>query len=68
MTLKPKQLMYGTGEVKMELKPCPFCGGKALYATDCHIWAVICESCGARTNVYRNDDDAKEAWNRRTET
>lgn len=66
-----------------ELKPCPFCGGKAEIwhgsARDEHICfdtiSVLCFDCGARTreiwiddeNKYRAERDAIEAWNRRAE-
>lgn len=64
-----------------ELKPCPFCGGKAEITGGPEGWtptfddpdsggdpiAVICQSCGC--GLYSDFDDATEAinaWNRRT--
>jgi len=57
------KLMVETDNGKMvELKPCPFCGGKIL-----HIYhgqeGVRCESCGAKIT---DCEDAIERWNRRT--
>lgn len=45
-------------EKKIELKPCPFCGGKAIYHRTpvrtnggwCDSVTVKCEKCEARTN------------------
>lgn len=49
-----------------ELKPCPFCGGKAKINKEArHLYEVECQNCYA--NVY--DDTAEgavEYWNRRT--
>lgn len=49
-----------------ELKPCPFCGGKAKreWGLFCH--EVYCTGCQA---IIRRDGmfEAVEAWNRRTE-
>jgi len=57
----------------MELKPCPFCGGKAKvgYAiSDYNRWGVECQTCGASVEVgYGNYPDTEEAaikkWNGR---
>ena len=59
-----------------ELKPCPFCGGKAElvnYGLTGKLKVVQCSDCGARTRIQANvfDPDIKrgesiiEAWNRR---
>ena len=65
--------------MKTELKPCPFCGGKAVIRNNAFrvlvharvdIW---CKRCGVRTMEYKGidwDDThrlAIEAWNRRAE-
>lgn len=52
-----------------ELRPCPFCGGEA------RLWhpkeygitlgSVKCNSCGASTESFTDDDSAIEAWNKR---
>lgn len=57
-----------------ELKPCPFCGGKArLEAIDFDdgdsTWWVLCSVCGAETDEYSGGTeaaaDAIKAWNNR---
>ena len=58
-----------------ELKPCPFCGGKALlgFSKDEHLnerHFVICENvikCGCLTQYCNSKDKAIEKWNRRAE-
>ena len=61
----------------MNLKPCPFCGGKARvdYAIyDYNRWGVTCESCGATVEVndWDGEENTKEnavaRWNRRWKT
>ena len=54
-----------------ELKPCPFCGGKAFELhDDDEFYYVRCFGCNASTDIYsqhiKNPEDPKEAWNRRT--
>lgn len=53
----------------MELKPCPFCGGRAFIAENEELeflpW-VICSDCGCETNCFRTVEEAIKAWNRRT--
>lgn len=50
-----------------ELKPCPFCGGKAILEESKFAFNHIsCESCGARiASLYL--PDAIEAWNKRVD-
>ena len=53
-----------------ELKPCPFCGGKARLNEykDCEIWyEVWCDGCAVRTEQYENEDEAVKVWNHRVE-
>ena len=63
-----------SGERMNELKPCPFCGGKALLSHDhAGIGAsyIRCEKCGLesirfiRSFEIARDDRAVEYWNRR---
>lgn len=59
------------------LKPCPFCGGKAVLAVD-NGFRVLCSKCGAQTekrfDSYNGLTDvscvvleAIDAWNRRAD-
>lgn len=57
-----------------ELKPCPFCGGKAevdAYGLTGRVIVIKCLSCGARTRAFDTDikrgENAIEAWNRRSD-
>ena len=60
-----------------DLKPCPFCGSKAVLAHDAVISNtysyVRCDKCRARiigipiSTEYSSDEKAIEAWNRRLE-
>ena len=73
--VKIKLLKHGIGELIMdELKPCPFCGGKALLSHDhAGIGAsyIRCEKCGLESIRFlksfeiASDDKAVEFWNRR---
>ena len=46
-----------------ELKPCPFCGGRA--SKDPAAEWVQCEECGATGAAWQGQKEAIEAWNRR---
>ncbi len=56
----------------MELKPCPFCGGKAEECTEsgglfnpmCY-WFIRCKMCGSAGKVTIHPKTAAEAWNHR---
>ena len=54
-----------------ELKPCPFCGGKAEYRpagglSDAYGY-VRCENLCCEQHWYSKEKEAIEAWNRRAE-
>lgn len=52
----------------IELKPCPFCGGKAgIYSLAKYEKEAYCENCGAVSNICMTKEEAVEAWNRRAE-
>lgn len=49
-----------------ELKPCPFCGDKAIIIKSLGDYAVRCrDGCGARQAWFDSEGKAVEAWNRR---
>lgn len=64
----------------IKLKPCPFCGGEAYndyrsedrklkdgtLLTRSERFRISCRSCGGNTGWAYYEDDAIEAWNRRT--
>ena len=54
-----------TDKTKIELKPCPFCGGTNLYVGS---WSVFCDAtqggCGGGV-CARSNEEAVEKWNRR---
>lgn len=52
-----------------ELKPCPFCGGKAkiIQSSRRTLFFTACEDCDADSDYYDTEEKAAEAWNRRTE-
>ena len=64
----------------IELKPCPFCGGKAIiryhengnqYRSNLYYASkrgtVTCEKCRCALHIYAKVKDAVNAWNRRTD-
>lgn len=50
-----------------QLKPCPFCGGKAdaWESTFC-VWKVFCTECGANITL-NTDENADVLWNKRVD-
>ena len=54
-----------------ELKPCPFCGGKAKmnYYGGQHIpfYSISCSECGCKQANSIHKEAVIEAWNRRAE-
>ena len=51
-----------------KLKPCPFCGGKAIVSgCDDTLWSVICKKCAASIDYNETKQEAIEEWNRRVQ-
>ena len=57
-----------------ELKPCPFCGGEgeiysyhAMFDPKERV-TIRCKTCGGNCGVWRQNDIATLAWNRREES
>ena len=52
-----------------KLKPCPFCGGKAILSEDkrTDVYSVFCNECYTETSLQCTEQEAIEAWNRRVE-
>jgi len=56
-----------------KLKPCPFCGGKAIIEKDVlgpnrlFIYRGECALCSSRTGDYTEYEEAIKAWNTRVE-
>lgn len=50
------------------LKPCPFCGGKAI-VTEIPInsYITVCTNCSSNMAIYRSKQEAIEAWNNRAD-
>ena len=49
-----------------EIKPCPFCGGKAYVYQGMYPW-VECEDCCGRNGTSETVEEAIENWNDRGE-
>lgn len=47
-----------------ELKPCPFCGGEAMFEGTDGTW-IVCMECGAETAYLDTREKAIEAWSGR---
>ena len=55
--------------MSVKLKPCPFCGGKAIIdGCDDTLWIVICKKCDASIGYKETECEAIDAWNSRVET
>ena len=51
----------------IELKPCPFCGGKASLRRALYGFFIICDCCLCETLLCATDDEVIEVWNKRVE-
>lgn len=72
LSMLKKQLPQRWPEKK--LKPCPFCGYKAVctvhsfvYHKHCGEYVTYCPKCQCRTNLYISREPSVKAWNRRVE-
>ena len=52
-----------------ELKPCPFCGGEAEITKWHEGYFAECKKqhCGGTIGAYKTEEEAIEAWNKRSE-
>ena len=54
--------------MNVKLKPCPFCGGKAIIdGCDETLWIVICKECNASIGYKETVQEAIDAWNNRVQ-
>ena len=51
-----------------KLKPCPFCGGKAVLKSYRFVneFSVRCQSCGSTTDDFKTSEEAIAIWNKRS--
>ena len=57
-------------EKQAKLKPCPFCGGpisalQPVNDSGIYFYYIYCAKCGAEGPLYRDENMAIAAWNRR---
>lgn len=63
--------MRPIGKVDIEVKPCPFCGSRAVvetYITEAAVFCTGCRACIKRPHPPKNDagvELAVQAWDRR---
>jgi Lar family restriction alleviation protein len=69
--VKLQNSIVKVGVMTMELKPCPFCGGKAEVVDNEYFVDVSCAHIHCRgyaaSLMYNNKKEAIEAWNRRAD-
>ena len=53
-------------KIDTSLKPCPICGKKGRVFQTYDAFCVQCLKCSLITKYFKNIDEAKDAWNRRT--
>lgn len=53
--------------MSFRLKPCPFCGGKAILSEDkrYNVHSVFCNECYIETSLQNTEQEAIDAWNTR---
>ena len=60
-----EKLTEKRGGKMTELKPCPFCGGKAILYIDCGYYIAECEDCEAMSGEHETEEETIKAWNKR---
>ena len=50
-----------------KLKPCPFCGEKAIISKSIGLYNIECDGCGCGTGWYLTKKEAIDVWNQRVE-
>ena len=50
--------------VEEALKPCPFCGGEAIWRTGTKNW-IECKKCRTNGRLRKSHQEAIDAWNKR---
>ncbi len=50
--------------VEEALKPCPFCGGEAIWRTGTKNW-IECKKCRTNGRLHKSHQEAIDAWNKR---
>ena len=65
----PENIIKGSEGLMEELKPCPFCRGKArvIKESDPNLiqYKVMCQNCGISTPFIGSREQSEDTWNRR---
>ena len=64
--INAKELWNRRTRKDTSLKPCPVCGHKGSVYGAFDAVCVQCFHCNLTSQFFRNPDEAKSAWNRRT--